>query len=66
MLNSEKEIAKMSCLFDSPIVSKKVRKGVVAHKYRNGTININGQKYVGWSMTNAIRKYRQEFPAYPK
>lgn len=66
MLNSEKEIAQMPCLFDDPIATKKVRNGVVAHKYRNGTININGKKYVGWSMTDAIKLYRQEFPAYPK
>jgi len=47
-------------LFETPIRSKKVRNGVIAHQYRNGTININGQKYVMYSMTEAIRKFRKD------
>lgn len=50
-------------LFETPIKSKKVRNGVFAHSYKNGTINIDGQKYVGYSMTEAIKKFRQKFPA---
>ena len=49
-------------LFEYPIKTKKVRKGVEAHQYRNGTINIDGQKYVMYSMTEAIKKYRKDFP----
>lgn len=51
-------------LFEMPIVSKKVRDGVWAHKYRNGVINIMGQKYSFYSMTDAIKLYRQKFPKY--
>jgi hypothetical protein len=50
----------LSDLFDTPLTSKQVRKGVTAHKYRNGTININGEKYVGYSMTDAIKKWRSK------
>ena len=49
-------------LFETPIKTTKVRNGIFAYQYRNGTININGQKYVCYSMTNAIRKYRKDFP----
>ncbi len=49
-------------LFETPIRSRKVRIGVTAHQYRNGTININGQKYAMYTMTEAIRKYRADFP----
>ena len=53
-------------LFETPIKSKRVRKGVTAYLYRNGTININGMKYVGYSMTDAIKLYRKKYPAYRK
>jgi len=46
-------------LFDTPLKSKEVRKGVTAYQYRNGVINIGGQKFSGYSMTDAIRKWRQ-------
>lgn len=45
-------------LFSAPIASRKVRNGVTAYKYRNGTININGEKYLLYSMTEAIRMWR--------
>ena len=51
-------------LFDAPIKSKKVRKGVIAYVYRNGTINIDGQKYIGYSLTEAISRFRQKIPKY--
>lgn len=51
------------CMFDSPIRTKKVRKGVYAHQFRNGCININGQKYFEYSMTEAISLFRKQFPA---
>jgi hypothetical protein len=50
----------MPDLFDSPIRAKKVRKNVTAYQYRNGCININGKKFFGYSMTEAIKKWRQE------
>ena len=50
-------------LFNTPIKSKKVRKGIVAHQYKNGIININGQIYGMYSMTDAIKQYRKNFPA---
>jgi hypothetical protein len=49
-------------LFETPVKSKKIRKGVTAHQYRNGVININGQKYLMYSMTDAIKKFRKDFP----
>lgn len=48
-------------LFDAPIKAKYVRKGIVAYQYRNGTINIAGQKYLEYSMTEAIKKFRKQF-----
>lgn len=53
-------------LFERPIKSKKVRNGLYAHQYRNGCVNIDGQKYYGFSMTDAIKLYRQKFPKYQK
>jgi hypothetical protein len=53
---------KMQDLFDTPVRQRKVRNNVVAYQYRNGTININGQKYVMYSLTDAIKKYRKDFP----
>ncbi len=50
----------MSDLFDTPIVSRKVREGVTAYKYRNGTININGEKFLMYSMTDAIKVWRSK------
>jgi hypothetical protein len=49
-------------LFTEPILTKKVRNGVIAYKYPNGVININGQKYIGYGITTAIQLYRQKFP----
>jgi hypothetical protein len=46
-------------LFNSPIRSKKVRVGVYAYQYQNGTINIQGSKYIGYSMTESIRLWRK-------
>ena len=50
-------------LFDTPIKSKQVRKGVMAYQYRNGIVNIDGIKYVMHSMTSAINAHRKLFPA---
>ena len=47
-------------LFDNPLKSKKIRNGIWAHLYRNGVINIMGEKYQGYSMTDAIRTWRRK------
>lgn len=52
----------MRDLFETPIRQRKVRKNVIAYQYRNGVINIKGQKYVMYSMTDAIKKFRHSFP----
>jgi len=51
-------------LFETPIKSKKVRKGITAYQYKNGTVNINGNKYAMYSLSEAIGKYRKDFPSY--
>ena len=53
----------MMDLFATPIKKKKVRNGVMAYQYRNGVVNINGQQYAMYGMTEAIKKYRKDFPA---
>lgn len=50
------------CLFEDPIKSGKVRNGVWYHKYRNGVINIMGEKYVGYSIKDAIKLWRDKHP----
>ena len=47
-------------LFDSPICSQKVRNNVTAFKYRTGVINIEGKKFVGYSMKDAIKIWRSD------
>ena len=54
----------MPDLFNTPIRQRKVRNGIIAYQYKNGTININEQKYVCYSMTEAIKKFRLDYPAY--
>lgn len=48
----------MQDLFDTPLRVKKVRNGIYAYQYRNGTININGDKYLCYSLTDAIKAWR--------
>ncbi len=50
----------MHDLFSTPIKEKKVNKNVTAYQYRNGTINIDGQKFLMYSMTEAIKEYRRK------
>jgi|APGre2960657404_1045060.scaffolds.fasta_scaffold39569_3 hypothetical protein len=45
-------------LFATPISATKVRNGIFALKYPNGCININGQKYFGYSVKQAIKIWR--------
>jgi hypothetical protein len=46
-----------------------VRNGIIAYKLLGGGVQIeneygNYQLYIGYSIKDAIAKYRQEFPAY--
>lgn len=47
-------------LFEKPIRQKKIRNGIFAYQYRNGTIVIKHKKYVGYSMTEAIKLFRNQ------
>lgn len=47
-------------LFTNPIKSKYINKSATAYIYQNGVININGIKYLGYSLTESIKKYRQQ------
>lgn len=51
----------MRDLFENPVKSRKVRKNVYAYLYPNGIINIAGIKYQGYSITEAIKKFRQNY-----
>ena len=45
-------------LFATPISATKVRNGIFALRYPNGCININGKKYFGYSVKQAIKIWR--------
>lgn len=49
-------------LFETPLSKTKVRKDVYAYAYKNGTININGKKFIGYSIKEAIKIWRKENP----
>lgn len=51
----------MRDLFETPVKSRKVRKNVYAYLYPNGIINIAGIKYIGYSMTEAIKIFRSKY-----
>lgn len=51
-----------SDLFDTPLRSGKVRKGVYYHQYRNGIINIMGEKFSGYSIKDAVMIWRKKNP----
>lgn len=42
------------------IATKRIKNNVYAYKYINGTISIDGTKYLYHSMTSAIQAYRQK------
>jgi YHS domain-containing protein len=54
----------MSDLFESPISKTKVRNGIFAYKYRNGCINIEGEKYFFYSIKDAIKDWRSKNPKH--
>ena len=49
-------------IFNPPIRSKKARIGITAYLYNTGIVAIDGQKYSGYSMTEAIWLWRRENP----
>ena len=49
----------MNDLFETPIRKRKVRNGIYAYQYRNGTININGTKFLMYTMADAIKTWRK-------
>jgi len=53
-------------IFNNPIRSGKVRNGINWYQYKNGTIVIEKQKYIFYSIKEAIAKYRKQFPKYKK
>jgi hypothetical protein len=52
-------------LNDVILKKKKVRNGIYAYVTTNG-INIDDQSYIFYSLTEAIAKFRKDFPAYKK
>jgi hypothetical protein len=47
----------------TPIVAeKKIRNGVTAYKFRSGVVEIKGMRYMFYSMTQAIAKWRRDNP----
>jgi hypothetical protein len=50
----------MCDLFNTPISKTKIRKDVFAYKYKNGCINIAGEKYFDYSIKEAIKIWRSK------
>ncbi len=50
----------MEVLFSTPIRKRKVRKNIYAYQYSNGVININGQMYLEYTLTDAIKAWRTQ------
>ena len=55
----------MPGLNDIILKRKKVRNGVFAYATQGG-INIDGQSYYFYSLTEAIAKFRRDYPAYKR
>ena len=49
-------------LFSTPISATKVRRGITAYKYSNGCINISGEKFFDYSVTEVIKIWRSKNP----
>lgn len=47
-------------LFENPLSATKVRNGIFAYRYRNGLILIDGQKFYGYTIKQAIQLYRNK------
>lgn len=52
----------MQDLFETPISKRKVRNGIYAYQYANGTININGTKYLCYTVKDAVKTWRKQNP----
>lgn len=52
----------MSYLFETPLKTGKIRNNVYYHKFGNGTININGSKFCGYSIKDAVKIWRKRNP----
>ncbi len=50
----------MNGLFETPRKRVKVRNGIYAYQYHNGVINIEGEKYLFYSLTAAIKAWRHK------
>ena len=48
----------MTDLFEWPVQSARIRKGVYAHQYKNGNVKIDGEWYIEHSITSAIAAFR--------
>lgn len=46
-------------IFDNPTSRTKVRKNIYAYRYSNGLVLIDGQRYYGYSIKEAIKIWRQ-------
>jgi hypothetical protein len=53
-------------MFDPPIKTIQFRKNQFAEKYANGVINICGKKYLCYSLTEAIKEFRNQNPMRTK
>ena len=49
-------------LFESPIRQGKVRNGIFWYQYRNGVININGEKFIFYPIKEAVQLWRKKNP----
>jgi hypothetical protein len=51
-------------LNDKIVSSRKVRNGLYAYRLQNGGVSIGKQLYIFYSLTEAISKYRRDYPKY--
>ena len=47
-------------IFDTPTSKTKVRKGIYAYRYSNGLVEINDQRYYGYTIKDAIYLWRSK------
>jgi hypothetical protein len=49
-------------MLEIPVRQRKVRKDLIAYQYANGCVVIGEMRYYLYSLSDAIRKYRQDYP----
>lgn len=49
-------------LFSTPKSKTKVRNGIYAYRFSNGWIHIGNQKYLYYTLKEAIKKWRNDNP----